>query len=634
MKFPNKRNNRDRTGTALVVGVGTLLLLAGLASILSPTPALARSVSQAQWPVQAISGTHDVDDAKQGTYPTKTKIVHKTVEVIAKHNVKKPTRTVSLGSQPVFGKEPNLSMLVKVGPGELQVGKILDTTITIDNQLGAKTIIRGPTTFEYSLPKNCKGALATSGDDWSLTVYEPAGKVTGTYIDPYPIFPGRHLTPVKITCTLTKAGLLDAPNGQVTSPNQLTPIKAMSNGKILHVDPVSELFIQVSPIPGNARVGKPISFMTAIGNKVGAGPAYGPTTFTLKIPTGFANLTANGSKNWVLKVDEKNGLITGTYKGKQPISAGTTLPTVYVTATPTKEGPIADFTGEITSPSQDIPGKAEIDSTRAATIMPQSNLYMQIGTVTDPAQIGEPMENTITIGNDNGAGPADAPVTFTYQVPAGGKDIKASGGPDWNITINETTGQITGVYQGTYPVPGNTKLPSILVTSTPTRAGDFGNPIGEITSQSQIKPGIAGWDGKNVFVYPQPDVLLEAKSQGPWFVGQSATVTLSLWNKANAGPVFGPNALTGQQPLGSTSTTLQKSETIGFTYTMPDNCDHVQVKAVSDWTTTFDSDSATGKVTGNYTGTFPVDPGEHLTPDSDYLYTNSGQTSRSYYGLC
>src|SRR5579883_421838 len=227
--------------------------------------------------------------------------------------------------------------------------------------------------------------------------------------------------------------------------------------------------------------------------------------------------------------------------------------------------------------------------------------------------VGNTLTLTFTVDNEIGADLvlSGVPVTVTSALPAGLTNVKAptTNSNVWNITVSSATSPslVKATYVGSYPIAAGTVLPAITVTGMVTNklVGLFSDSASAAVSGDSS----LGNNTANVSVNIQPDA---ASAAAPYLTVNEATSS-GITNAAVGDTVTFNLLVTNTNAAGNENS----ANSITISDVIPTGLTNVSVNG-QNWTIDAPAPGQVGPtlVTATYTGTYPVAPGQTLTPFS------------------
>ena len=272
---------------------------------------------------------------------------------------------------------PSLSITkVNLGGDNFVVGQTITYQLVVtDNATSGPVVAPNPITVTDIAPVGLVGMSANSVSAWTLslsTTTSPA-VMTATYNGAYPVMPGTVMPPITITgifaasavpsftntAAVTSPGDPSISNGDIATDTVFvaprdhdtlgphgttTPVIGTTTPVIGTTTPVTgspDLSIVKTNLHGdNFNVGDQVTYVLVVSDLPGASSVVSPNPITVSdaIPVGESNLQADG-QGWSFTYSNQSGpaIITATYTGSYPVAAGTTLPSITITATLTSD---------------------------------------------------------------------------------------------------------------------------------------------------------------------------------------------------------------------------------------------------------------------------------------------------------
>ena len=292
------------------------------------------------------------------------------------------------------------------------------------------------------------------------------------------------------------------------------------------------------------------------------------TTF----PTGITPKTASGT-NWTCTISGQT--VTCTYTGSLPIAAGTSLPTVAITATVTStatsgaKSVTAVLTGQ---------GGLAASATDTGTVTTKKTTPVLGLTLTNSASGSLQQKASVTyvatgVVSSNGAAEADAP-DFVDTFPVGLTPGTATG-TDWSCTTTPATRKVTCKWTGGSIAAGTT-LPAISIPVTVGTVTGGLTDIGTLSSANATPKSVSATDYGEVVSLPALKVALTDNKTGDFTAGGTVTYAVKASVSTSGGSEADDPVITDTFPAdfsavtssGTDWTCVQSgTKTTGFTET-------------------------------------------------------------------
>ncbi|HLZ56665.1 MAG TPA: choice-of-anchor P family protein, partial [Ktedonosporobacter sp.] len=313
-------------------------------------------------------------------------------------------------------------------------------------------------------PTNTASATPTSSATASAT---PTATATNT-ASPTPTSTAS-ATPTATASTTSTATVTSTATAGVTPTTSATATAT----------PASNLVATLTDDTPNPQVGQPIQYTLQVSDPANGNPVGRPITEFVTLPAGMTNVSATDGSDWQITVNALTGQVAATYVGPAPVQPGQSLPPIKIISIPTQANPAAVAIAKVSTPLGVVTARGAPQNIRPASA-PSSNLIATLINNTEAPQVGRPAQYTLTVCNAFNGSPIlpGQPITTIVTLPAGMINISATDGPDWALTVNRQTGQVTARYVGHYPVNPGQCLSPINLTGTPTQP----NPAAVVTA--------------------------------------------------------------------------------------------------------------------------------------------------------
>ncbi|MHB1508056.1 MAG: IPT/TIG domain-containing protein [Acidimicrobiales bacterium] len=295
----------------------------------------------------------------------------------------------------------------------------------------------------------------------------------------------------------------------------------------------------------------------------GASESTAPS-FTDSFPTGLTPTAASGGADWSCTVVAPT--VSCNYIGALPITAGTTLGSISISATVSASSSGAvDDTGEIVEAGAVVASATDpATATSAAATHPVLGLSLSDNAAGAFTQGSSVTYQATGLVSATGANEADAP-SFTDTFPTGVTPTSATGGSDWGCTVVAPT--VSCNYIGARPIVAGSTLASISMTAT-VGASASGGIADTATLSSADATAVSSTDYATVESVPTYTLGLSDSSSGNLGSGSSVTYTAAAALGAGGNESDAPQ-FTDTFPTGVTPTSAAGGADWGCTVVAP-----------------------------------------------------------------
>ncbi len=454
-----------------------------------------------------------------------------------------------------------------------------------------------------------------SGTGWSCATVGQT--VTCNYTAGVPIAGGTTLPTVSLPATVglsSSGGITDTVtlSASDASPSSVT---ASDSGSILSI-PRYGLTLTDNR-SGNFTAGGTVTYtatpsLSAAGGSESAAPTYTQTLSTSMTPT-----AASGT-NWSCTISGHTA--TCAYTGSLPITAGTTLPSITISASVS-----GSATGNLSSTgtvqSSDGSSATALDSAAAGHAPPP----ILTVAASSPSQSypGTTYTMTITPAVGTGGGPASSHPTLSAVLPAGETFAAAPAPAGWTCSLGTTTvthDTLTCTSTATTPVVAGTALGTVPATVTVAPGTPAGSLSATTTLSDTTDGAVTVSTGTTITIVATPVLSVTTTSPAGAVVGSTASVAVSPSLSSSGGPAFSDPQVVVDAPSGATFTTAPTPA--GWTCVL--GTGNTVLTCTSTATTPIAAGSALGVI--DATVTFSSTPGAQTTT-ATLSDTNDGATA-------